>query len=231
MKKFIAFIIAFIASLANNTSYTVTEDKPYTEEYYKIDVADDPDYRQYYGTTSSVTSDTYCKVTNFSAQGKKVTGSDGYWFVNNLSANMMSIDANYCTEHHLNNNSSKPIDYYTCSGCFTDGNYIIMPYTGTLECDSKTNDCSSMTVYCTADTGVQYKLVFMNMDRWYCDIGRVEDPTYHTSDEQRGKKFQGGNVLGQATSDTTVKIIPIRNGASIGTATLSEFYSGTYTPN
>jgi hypothetical protein len=86
-----------------------------------------------------------------------------------------------------------------------------------------------MVVYCTALSGVEYKLVISNMSCWYCDVGRVDSPTYHTSSEQNGKKFQAGNVLGRATSNTTIKVIPISNGSSIGTATLSEFYSGTYT--
>lgn len=228
MKKILAMILAFIISLSNNTDYTITSDKPYTKDYYTINVDDPPDYRKYYGTISTSDATENCKTTNFSAQGKKVSGSDGFWFVNNMSASLDSIDGNI-VEHHKNNDGSQSVDYYVADGIFTDGNYIIMPYTGTLQCESKTNDCKSMTVFCKSPNGTEYKLVFANMECWYCDVSR-DNPTFHTSDEQTGKKFMAGNVLGKATSETIVKIIPTQGSSAVGTATLSQFYSGSYTP-
>ena len=216
--------MAFLVSLSSNTEYTVTSDKPYTEEYYTIDVEDPPDYREYYGSISTTDATKSCKTTNFSAQGKKIEGSTGYWFVNNMTVNPDELD-DHITAHHRNNDSTKDIDYYVVTDIFTTGNYIIMPYSGTLQVDSKTNDCRSMTVYCSAPNGTEYKLVIYNMDCWYCDVSR-ENPTYHTSDEQKGKKFLAGNVLGKANAGTTIKIIPIKNGSAIGTSTLSQFYNG-----
>lgn len=231
MKQLIAMFLAFFMSLANSTEFELAEEKAYTEDYYTINQDDPPDYREYYGNVSTVSGEFNCKTTNFSAQGMRVDSSEGYWFVNNMSLSLESLDSSdYNVEHHKNNDKKNIVDYYICKGAFTDGNYIIMPYLGTLQSESKTNDCKTMTVLCTAPTNVTYKLVIGDMDCWYCDIGKTSESTYHTGEEQLGKKFQAGNVIGRATSDTYIKIIPVKNDSAIGTATLKEFYSGTYTP-
>jgi len=229
LKKFLSMLLTFLVSLGNSTEYSITNDKPYTQEYYTINSTDSPDYREFYGNVASSSSSVSCKTTNFSAQGCRVVGSRGYWFVNNKTVDLQNLNINDIA-HHFNNDDTQPVDYYIVRGVFTVGNYIIMPYKGTLGCDSKTNDCKTMTVYCTADSGVQYKLIFSKMKRWYCDLGKTDESTYHDSDEQNGKVFYAGNVLGEAESDTIVKIIPVENGQAIGTATLKQFYKGEYSP-
>lgn len=249
MKKLFAMLLALLASLSNNTSFSVVQETPYNDNYYKITVDEPPDYRTYYNSSFSETSKTNCKTTTYSAQGKRVSGSAGYWFVNGYPKSL--DDLNGSSFKSKNEEEVKVTDkvsednytaYYQFVKGFDEGSYIIMPYSGTLESPSATTRCDTMTVYCTnPETNMKYKLVISNMRCWYCDIAREDalksedeegneivcGTLYHTSDEKRGKKFAAGNVLGVATPSTVIQIFPINDKGSVeGRASIADFYSG-----
>lgn len=232
-------LLAFITSLGTSTEFKIVQEKPYSGNYYTIDISDPPDYREFFNSSTSASNETNCKTSVYSAQGKRVEGSVGYWIVNNQTYHIDSM-AGKVKGHKSTDtvNSKNKIDYYKVSKCFTEGSYIIMPYSGTLQSPSANSKNNSITVFCEhPETGVTYKLKFCNMRCWYCDIGRdgALDTSkdcgdmYHTSDEKAGKKFPAGSVLGVATDKTYFQIVPIDDSeSSMGTATLKQFYRGTF---
>lgn len=250
MKELLAMLLAFFTSLGTSTDFSIVADKPYTTDYYTVDITDPPDYRTFYDSSVSASSETNCKTTTYTAQGRRVASANfnsendanivGYWFANNQTFNTQ-VMASMCKEHISTDKveGENKVDYYEAVGCFTEGTYIIMPYSGTLQSPSASTMNHSMTVFCANPVnGQQYKLKICNMRCWYCDVGRkgaldTTEPKgnmYHTSDEKPGKKIPAGAVLGVATKDTKIQIIPIdANGTSVGTATLTEFYEGTFT--
>lgn len=239
IKELLSLILAFFTSLGTSTEFSIVQDKPYTTNYYTVDVTDPPDYREFFSSGASASNETNCKTTVYSAQGKRVDGSVGYWVANNQTYQIGSLGgkvvAHTPTDYVTQENK---IDYYKVEECFTEGVYIIMPFSGTLQSPSSNTMNNSITVYCThPETGVQYKLKFCEMRCWYCDIGRdgaldksgEHGTMYHTSDEKAGKKFPAGSVLGVATDKTYFQIVPIdQSEASIGTADLVQFYNGEY---
>lgn len=220
MKKLLAIAVSFVISLFNNVSYEAVEGKQYTDDsYYKVDVSDAPDYREYYSSVPSTAKKYACKTTNYNAQGEKVKMTTdvkytGYWFEN--AVNM--------TEDSLNASSN--------THTFTSSGYIIIPFDGKLNTDSTTNNGENMTVICSVD-GKDYQLTFTGMECWYCDVGRGdlgESSKYHTSDNQKGKAFKAGNVLGRSVGgQTTVEVKPIKNGKAKGSCTIQQFYQLTFT--
>lgn len=240
MKEFLAMVLAFITSLSTSTEFRIVDDKPYTSDYYTVEVSDPPDYREFHGSGESASSEVSCKTTVYTAQGKRVENSSGFWIANNQTYTLGSLPGKVVphkpTDSVVNKNR---IDYYTVKKCFTEGTYIIMPYTGELKSPSSNKQNNSITVTCqNPDTMVRYKLNFCAMRCWYCDISRKgalskeseEGSMYHTSDDKEGKKFPAGTVLGVATDNTYFQIVPIdSDDSAIGTATLEEFYAGSYT--
>lgn len=220
MKKLLAIIVSVFISLFNNISYTAVVDKQYTDNnYYKVDVSDAPDYREYYSSVPSTAKKYACKTANYNAQGRKVkmttnVAYTGYWF-----ENAVNMD-----EASLSNTSNS----YT----FASSGYIIIPFDGKLNTDSTTNNGENMTVICSVD-GKDYQLTFTGMECWYCDVGRGdsgESSKYHTSDNQKGKSFKAGNVLGRSIGGkTVVEIKPIKKGKVKGSCTLQQFYKLTFT--
>ncbi len=233
-------VLAFITSLGTSTEFSIVDDKPYTGNYYTVDISDPPDYREFYSQGSSASNETNCKTTVYMAQGKRVDGSVGYWVANNQTYSIDSLGGksvpHYPTDYV---NKDNEVDYYKATECFTEGVYIIMPFSGTLQSPSANTQNNSMTVFCEhPETGVRYKLKFCKMRCWYCDIGRngalskdtKQGTLYHTSDERAGKKFPAGSVLGVATDNTYFQIVPIDDtDSALGTATLEEMYAGKYT--
>lgn len=214
--------MSFLMSLSNSVEYAPVESTPYTDNsYYKVDVTDAPDYREYYSGTLSASNKLSCKTTNYSAQGKKVSMTtdvafEGYWFENAVFK------------------SEEDLASYTSTFTFVSDGFIIMPFDGKLNTDSTTNRGDVMTVVCSVN-GKDFRLTFESMECWYCDVGRENiDAThdYHTSDNQKGKTFKAGNVLGRAKGGVTkVTVKPIKNGSVVGTCTVSQFYKLQYTPN
>lgn len=187
--------MSFLLSLTNSVAYTPVEDKSITaSNYYTIDEADAPDYRELYGGVATASSLVSCKTRNFSAQGKLVNYTEnqdvtyhGYWLENSK----VVTDAELPTSKSFK---------------FSGESYIIMPYDGTLLTDSTTNNGHSMEVLCTVGSKT-YKLKFTKMKCWYCDVGRTEPDNgkyVHTSDNQKGKSFKAGNVLGLSKEGTKV---------------------------
>ena len=239
MKELLSLILAFLTSLGTSTEFCRVADKPYTANYYTIEVEDPPDYREFFNSSTSASNETNCKTTVYTAQGKRVQSSVGYWVANNQTYQLDSLGGK-CKPHRSTNKvqQDNKIDYYRVSECFSEGVYIIMPYSGTLQSPSSNTRNNSITVFCThPETGVTYKVQFSKMRCWYCDIGRngaldkeeEEGNLFHTSGEKVGKKFPAGSVLGVATDKTFFNITPIDDSESaIGTATLKQFYLGTY---
>ena len=245
MKKILAMIIAFVVSLSTNTEYSEVASKPYSGDYFTITGKETPDYRIFYGGTDTTTSASGCKITPYSAMGKKPSFSDAYWFINNQSVNVDQLNSYTSVKK---DEAKKQTAYYYCSGIFSDGSYLIMPYTGKITCDTKSNDCTSIELVCTNNTtDVSYKIIIGNMKCWYCDVGRTGATDFskdsdgnvintlggHTVDEFKDTSLPAGDVIGVTTSNTTIKVIPIKNQtdqSKLGTCTLYEFYTGTYTP-
>lgn len=197
MKKIFAMIMGLIMSLFNSVSYAPVEDKSITNSnFYTIDEADAPDYRELYGGVATASSLVSCKTKNFTAQGKPVNYIEnknvtyhGYWLENAIT----KADSDLPTDKA-----------YT----FSSDTYIIMPYDGTLLTDSTTNNGHNMIVVCNVGSK-SYRLKFTKMKCWYCDVGRTEPDNgnyVHTSDNQKGKSFKAGNVLGMAKDGTKVLV-------------------------
>lgn len=238
MKKLFSMFMAFLMSLSSNTSYNLVEEKPYTGEYYRVSIEEAPDYRDYYSAKTSTTAEASCKTTKYTANGKIVEGTSGYWLGNNQE---LSLDAVEGFTKELKTNDSingSVIDRYSVVGCFSQGQLIIMPFSGELITESCNNDGKSMTVDCANpnNSEIKYRLKIENMQCWYCDVGRDGAIAqgggilFHTSDEKKGTSIRAGCVLGVATPDTKVTFVPINSAEKkAGICTPKQFYLGTYT--
>lgn len=238
MKRLFSMFMAFFVSLTSNTSFSIVEEKPYTGDYYRVDIEEPPDYRSFYDSQAANTAAENCRTTKYSSNGKKFEGSsNGYWLGNNHEVNLQYLDdhtGHLNTSDRLSNNT---IECYVLKDCFSQGQQIIMPFTGELACDSTVSNCTSIQVRCTHPvTGYVYLLTINNMQCWYCDVSRTDalstsgTLTYHTSEEGDGTPIKAGSVLGIATKDTIVKIVPYGSDTKkVGTATPVQFYSGEYT--
>lgn len=206
MKRLLAMLLALFTSISSGVNYQASGEKPYGKNvYYKVDVADAPDYRTLYDKSFVAESNTTgCKTANYSEGQQYViynnlqTTHKGYWFISNDTA--IVDDSIKC----------KTLDIGS------SGAYIICPYDATLLSTSTTNDGHSMQIRIELN-GEAYNLLFENMDRWYCCMSRT-NPLYdnngnevwqHTSSEQKGHTFSAGNVLGRASDNTTVKITAV----------------------
>lgn len=222
LKKLLAIVLAFFTSLFNSLEFQISDDKVYSESaYYTISEDDEPDYREFYGSINAGADTSGCKTTNYNAQGKLVDMAgttvmyEGYWLENGTYKNINDI--------------SDQEQGYT----FNSESYIIIPYDGVLQSDSTNNNGTTMTIFCSVGD-VTYRLSISGMQCWYCDIGRhysSDDNTFHTSENQKGKSFKAGNVIGLSTAGTSISIAPIKNGKVVGTCTLQQMYMGTYTPS
>lgn len=213
MKRLFALIIGFFVSMFNNVDYMVNDMQQFVpNSYYTIDVADPPDYREYYGATPSASNKLSCKTGNYSAGGKQISSVSsgvvkGYWLEN------MKL---------MRESAIPNVKEFT----FESETLIIAPYDCTLETESVTNQGNTMTVICSI-SGKNYRLVFDNMVCWYCDVSRnnlEETSGYHTGDEQKGKKFKAGNVLGKAANGTTVVVSYIPENGDAQACTLLDMY-------
>lgn len=222
MKELLAILVGIFTSLFNSLEYQPADTtKLYAEDaYYTIDANDSPDYREFYGSIYSNGDLSGCRTTNYDAQGKLIEGLpnnvryQGYWLENGTTTNI---------------DSDKLIDstYEFKSNC-----YIIAPFDCTLVTDTNSNKCDTMVVDCEIDD-VIYRLEFTDMERWYCDVSRTysSDDKYHTSDNQKGKLFRAGDVLGVAQAGTSVKVTPRNDTEYLGTCTFQQMYLGEYTEN
>lgn len=199
MKRLFAMLMGLFISMSNSVAFRPADDnKSLTEStYYTVAESDAPDYRETYGGVATASSKVSCKTRNFSAQGRVVVYTEnkdvtyrGYWLENVT----------------VKNDKDLPTDK---AFTYTSDIYIIAPYDCTLVSDSTTNDGSNMTVTC--DVGSKkYRLKFTGMKCWYCDVGREdpEDGKYiHTSENQKGKTFKAGNVLGLAKAGETKVVV------------------------
>ena len=245
MKKLIALLMSFIMSLSTSTKFNPTDDKVYTKDTYTVQETTLPDYRQYFGNAkASATSG--CNTHNFYSRGVRVQGDNvyGYWLVDGDNYSIDSPDKNKVTTYTYDSDGKKQTNtgqftsktdnsgnkyIHTPKGMFPKGSAIIMPYDGTLSSTSANgSSITAMTVLCTHPNGTQYRIQINNMKMWYCDKDRTGEFDFHTGEEQFGKKFSAGNVLGYATEDTYVVIKPIRNKKVLSdySLTLNKFYKG-----
>lgn len=251
MKKILALITAFFMSLSTSTNYTVVSDKAYTTDTYQVTDTSMPDYRAYFLGGDGVSSSSGCQTTNFNSNAQPVGFGMGVWFVDSSTPTASNEANKKCFKAKLyeydkdGKRKDDPVDVdcivkveedgntyndaYVKSGMFLNDQYIIAPFKCTLESKSISGSVTSMTLRC--DVGANtYRIKIYNMKCWYCDINRTGDYTFHTSDEQCGKTFSQGNVLGVATPETYVKITPINSaGTAIGHCSMLQFYNGTYT--
>lgn len=224
MKKLLALLTALFVSIFNNVEFTTTADRVYTaDNYYKVDEADPPDYRDIYNFSPTASGKDNCKTANWSSNGREIkydatTPADttkGMWFENRVDKSISDAELSGHT--------------YT----FTNSGYIIAPYDCTLQSSSKTNSGHDMVVVVELD-GVKYRLTFSKMERWYCCMRKSADMDananildylwVHNSDEQQGKTFDRGCVLGSSISgETTVTIVKL-NALGESDTTFQEMY-------
>ena len=203
MKRLLAMLLSLFTSLFSGLNYQVSEPKPFARDiYYKVDVAEAPDYRTLYDRSFVAESNTTgCKTQNYNDNGQVLLYQDiatsypGYWFIAN--------------ETHVVDDTLR----LSSLDISSDGAYLICPYDATLLSFSSNNDGHSMQLRIELN-GKSYKLTFENMDRWYCCMSRT-NPLYdsngnevwvHTSAEQQGHSFRAGNVLGKLTEESLVRI-------------------------
>ena len=223
MKQLIALLTSLFMCLFNNVEYTTTAMRDYTaDNYYKVSESDPPDYRDIYNYSPTASSKENCKTTNYTSNGKIITYTDeektdsnlveGYWFVDGKSAK---------TENLANSHD------YT----FQDDCYIIAPYDCKLQSYSATNSGHDMVLQFSVGSS-SYQITFSKMERWYCCMKRVPDangpileyPWVHTSQEQYGKTFLAGDVLGKAFSGKTkVTVVKLTNTGTAST-TFKDMY-------
>ena len=211
MKKLLALLTTLFVSIFNNVGFTTMADRPYTGEgYYKVDEGEPPDYRDIYNYNPSMSGKSNCRTTNWSSGGIDVDYSDDE--KNSQLAIGKYVEAN--TTDKVDNLDVKTITLKKHS-------YIIAPYDCTLLTSSNTSDGHTMELECTLGNN-KYKIILKNMERWYCCNLRDMDvdasvsgnmlkyPWVHNSEEQQGKSFRRGNVLGVAipnvTTATVVKV-------------------------
>lgn len=221
MKKLLSLFIAFVTALMNNVGYTAGPDVQYTaDSYYTVDEAEAPDYRNIYNNNAVVSKKVSCRTANYSAQGQRVQYTTdvtyfGYWFENSVKMKEDGLpkDKTYV---------------------FEEDGYIIAPFDCELISESTTNTGHDMIVKCTVGSN-SYRLTISGMNRWYCCMGRedsvdVTDTEFiweHTSKEQKGKKFNGGCVLGQGVnSKTTIVTEYIPPSGEPVPINISDFYLG-----
>lgn len=233
MKKILAYIVAFVLSLSNGTTYTNVDEKEYTSDYFTITGEEAPDYREYYSGSGNNVSTAGCRISTFTANAMKLSWGSGYWFVNGKTVEESSINSEN-SNVVLMQDSAQANPYYVLKGIFGDNETIICPYSATLESSTVTNDCTSMRLLVTTDNGSHYRLTITGMKCWYCDFNRTGEIYGHTVEEfgQGKTTFRAGYVLGKATSDTQIAIVPVGTDDTdivIGTSTPAEFYRQTYT--
>lgn len=246
MKRFLALITAFFMSLSTSTDYTVVSDKDYSSNTYKVNEYQMPDYRTYFGGGLNASSSSGCTPINFNSNGQWVGFGSGYWFVDGskpkkkdgqlvaptykyTSKGKCKVKKKNAKTHVITTvNGKKYKDATLAKGSFKDGQYIIAPFNCVLMSHSVSGGVTSMNLRCDSGSNT-YNITIRNMKCWYCDINRSGEFAYHTSDEQYGRKFSGGNVLGIATRDTYIKVTPIgKTGNQIGHCSMMQFYKGSY---
>lgn len=247
MKKILAMILSFFMSLSTQTNYTMTEEKPYVASTYKVEDTALPDYRAYFGGGEKASATAGCNTNNYYSRGKLFGDCAGYWFVdgevptdfNNIMYHKKVETASggavqYKTVRddkkgiRENPNDSRIKYVYLRKGTFEENQAIIMPYPGKLESSSSTTGLNNMIVTCSAPGKSHvFQISIKNMKYWYCDKDRKGDINFHTGDEQQGKSFAAGHVLGYATEDTTITIKAMENGKVLSRAkvTLDSFYT------
>lgn len=232
MKKILAAIMAFFMSLSSSTDYTVAPSKTYTDEYYTVVEDSLPDYRAYYGGGEKASITAGCKTNNYYANGKRVTNKTGFWFIDGQSYSIGDSIKITDADGNTSNGKKKDDDGNAIipKGAFKDGQAIIIPYAGTLQTQSKNGgSITSMVLKCSTANGTTYKIKITGMKYWYCDSQRKGDIQYHTGEEQQGKTFSAGNVVGYATTNTKITITPVLKNGKKGTCSLKQFYNGEYT--
>lgn len=252
MKKILALITAFFMSLGTSTDYTVVSEKPYTNNTYTVTDTTMPDYRSYFLGGEGASSSSGCQTINYSSNAQQVGFGTGYWFIDgnkpdmtkshtkfkaklyeytpdpNDSTKMVRNDGEPKVETYVENDDGTQ-DAAIKSGMFLEGQYIIAPFKCILESRSVSGSVTSMKLLCTVGA-TSYRIRINNMKCWYCDINRTGELKFHTSDEQCGKTFSAGNVLGVATPETYVIIQPVdASGTVIGHCSMAQFYKGALT--
>lgn len=225
MKRLLAMFLAWIVALFNSVDYATQGDMNFARgEYYTIEEAEAPDYRNLYGNTPVNSAESACSPTRFSGSGQPVRYNDNSvihepltWIVNRQS---IIADDSTATE----------LDEVTYT--FTDTSFILAPYTGTLGASSVTSDGHDMRLDIQIGNN-SYVMLISNMDRWWCCLGKVqadqtndkgEDVWVHTCSELYGTRFTAGQVLGKAKVGTTVTFQKKESG-QYKNVTLREFFT------
>lgn len=252
MKKILALITAFFMSLSTSTDYTVVSDKPYTNNTYTVTDTTMPDYRSYFLGGEGASSSSGCQTINYNSNAKMVKSSTGFWFIDGTEPEMTDTHTKFKAKLYtykpdpddntkmlrddgkptltaIKSSSGNYKDAGIKSGMFLDGQYIIAPFKCVLDSRSVSGSVNSMKLICNVGA-TSYSIRINNMKCWYCDVNRTGDLQFHTSDEQFGKTFSAGNVLGVATPETYIIIRPVdASGTVIGHCSMAQFYRGAFT--
>lgn len=176
-------------------------------------------YDNYY---KSVLSELSCRSAMFNGDNPIRLSTNMFWIID---------DDKRLTDDSSADNAVSLLGDKNAEGFYTPyeaGDYIIAPTNITYLNSNIKSDMPGRTdivVMC----GRQYKLVFEDVECWWCHIG-ISDSSQHTTIYGKGGKYStanAGRVLGQAKSSTRVKMYK-QNGDSWDEFDFADYLTRTF---
>lgn len=215
MKKLFGLLSILLVAVINNISPIQSEDLPFTENsYYNGKYHTETDYQglytEYIGETSA-TADS-CNTAPVAPRNPnyRKSGKDVIWFILEGTEDLSNL---LSTEEAATSLMAK------------DGDTIVAPFKVTIVSSANTSNLGHSMV--VESTNKEFRITFYDMSRWYCCINREPKNDYnhdfnHTKDA-KGQVLSSGDILGLATTSTTVLIEKKIDGA-YKTISTKEFY-------
>lgn len=224
MKKLLALLTVLIVALVNNLEPVQVEDMSFTDDaYYKGRTHTDVDYQSLYGSYigESVASSDGCVTTPKSAgsiSDKPTSDSGKIWFIYENSEEISKLYSDKAKEISLK---------------AQDGDTIVAPSSCyVFSSANKSRGGTEMTISIPDTNSPRYKITFYNMARWYCCKDRKPllkdkiDATFQHTKDARGQRLSQGDIVGYATSKTTVVIEELIDG-SYEVISTKDFFDGS----
>ncbi len=222
MKKLFTYLMLWLTAVSSDVTFTPAGEVPFTstDSYYNGHNHEEVDYRENYASyiDSAEYADSSCKI------GVRYTEDEAISVPESVQGfKWMLYSANPNQEF-----PELPTDASESLLGAADGQIIIAPGFCKIITDASASENGTKMTIEVGDGA--YTITFKNMERWYCCLDRPDtekgDVGFTHTSNARGVELHKGDILGKATTNTSV-IIQKGTSAAGKTISLKEFYTGS----
>ena len=217
MKKLLSLLKVFFIAIGNNLDPVQVDDMSFTDDsYYSGRTHTAVDYQSMYSTyiDSSATVSNGCNTTPVSAgdiNNRPSSNSGRIWFIYENTDDVTSLYSSKKKETSLG---------------AKDGDTIVAPATCVIASSAnKSRSGTEMTISVGS-----YRITFYNMARWYCCRNRKPSlkkditATFTHTKDAKGQRLSQGDILGYATTNTTVLVEEIGEDGNYSVVSTKDFF-------